>query len=159
MQCANLFSMGIIEKLVYRRHIRVAREVLLLVAGLEVLPQTKIGKDLLLQHRGMGIIIHPKTVIGDRVTIYHQVTIGRKDAHISEADSPMECIVIGDDAVLYPGSKILGGPGVTTVGARTIIAANAVLTRSTGDDEIWGGIPARKIGDRKDRSQWSLAPA
>lgn len=59
--------------------------------------------------------------------------------------------MIGDDAILFPGSKVLGGPGVTTVGARTILAANAVLTQSTGEDEIWGGVPARKLGDRKDQ--------
>ncbi|WP_354146402.1 hypothetical protein [Arthrobacter sp. 754] len=141
--------MGLMEKMVYRRKIRVVRELLLLVAGLEVQAGTKIGKDLQLQHRGMGIVIHPSTTIGDRVTLYHQVTIGRKDAHIPEADSVMEGIVIGDDAILFPGSKVLGGPGVTTVGARTILAANAVLTQSTGEDEIWAGIPARKVGDRK----------
>lgn len=141
--------MGLMEKMVYRRHIRAVREIMLLVAGLEVQAGTKIGKDLRLQHRGMGIIIHPSTIIGDRVTLYHQVTIGRKDAHIPEEESSMESIVIGDDAILFPGSKVLGGPGVTTVGARTILAANAVLTQSTGEDEIWGGIPARKIGDRK----------
>ncbi|MET4589351.1 serine O-acetyltransferase [Arthrobacter sp. 754] len=142
-------DMGLMEKMVYRRKIRVVRELLLLVAGLEVQAGTKIGKDLQLQHRGMGIVIHPSTTIGDRVTLYHQVTIGRKDAHIPEADSVMEGIVIGDDAILFPGSKVLGGPGVTTVGARTILAANAVLTQSTGEDEIWAGIPARKVGDRK----------
>lgn len=141
--------MGLMEKMVYRRNIRAVREIMLLVAGLEVQAGTKIGKDLQLQHRGMGVIIHPSTVIGDRVTLYHQVTIGRKDAHIPEEETEMESIVIGDDAILFPGSKVLGGPGVTTVGARTILAANAVLTQSTGEDEIWGGIPARKIGDRK----------
>lgn len=76
--------MGLMEKMVYRRHIRAIRELMLLVAGLEVQAGTKIGKDLRLQHRGMGIIIHPSTIIGDRVTLYHQVTIGRKDAHIPE---------------------------------------------------------------------------
>jgi len=50
--------------------------------------------------------------------------------------------------MLMPGSKILGGPGVTTVGQGTIVAANAVLRESTGPWEIWAGVPARRIRQR-----------
>ena len=35
------------------------------------------------------------------------------------------------------------------VGEGTVIGANAVLTQSTGDWEIWAGIPAKKIGLRE----------
>lgn len=140
--------MGFIETLVYKRQNKAARELLLLLANFEIHPETTVAKGLVLQHRGMGTIIHPATDIGANVTLYHQVTIGRKDGHVPAKDSPMERIQIGDDAVLYPGCKILGGAGVTTVGTGTIIAANAVLTQSTGEYEIWGGIPARKIGIR-----------
>ena len=62
----------------------------------------------------------------------------------------MERIEIDDVAIIYPGAKVLGGPGVTRIGKRTIVAANAVVTRSTGDNEIWGGIPARVIGMRSE---------
>lgn len=99
-------------------------------------------------HRGLGTVIYPRTVIGDRVRIYHQVTVGRKDAHIPIAESEFEKVEIGDDVVLFPGAKVLGGPGVTSIGNGTIIAANAVLMTSTGEYEIWAGVPARKIGDR-----------
>lgn len=99
-------------------------------------------------HRGLGTVIHPRTKIGDRVRIFHQVTIGRADGHRPAAESKMERIEIGDDAVLFPGAKILGGDGVTRVGTGTIVAANAVLTGSTGEWEVWGGVPARKIADR-----------
>ena len=139
--------MGWIESLVYRRRNRIVRELMLLY-GLDVPAGVKVGAGLTLQHRAMGTVLHPATVIGDRVTIYHQVTIGRQDAHVPWDQSSMERIEIGDDAILYPGAKILGGPGVTRVGTGTIIAANAVLTKSTGDWEIWAGVPARKIGSR-----------
>lgn len=142
--------MGLIEKMVYRRNNRIVRELTLLMANLEIHPQTPVGPGLVLQHRGMGTVIHPKTIIGKDVTLYHQVTVGRKDGHIPGHLSPMEKIVIGDGAILYPGAKVLGGEGVTTVGAGTILAANAVLTQSTGENEIWGGIPAKKIGNRTD---------
>ncbi|WP_431800291.1 hypothetical protein [Microbacterium kunmingense] len=140
--------MTLIQTLVKHRRNRIARELLMLY-GLEVHAQTPIGKNFTLQHRGMGTVIHPGAVIGDNVTIFHQVTIGRADAYVPWDESPMERIEIGDDAVLCAGAKILGGPGVTRVGAGTVIAANAVLTTSTGEWEIWGGVPAKKLGERK----------
>jgi len=35
-----------------------------------------------------------------------------------------------------------------TIGRGAIIAAGAVLTTSVGANEIWGGVPARKLRDR-----------
>lgn len=140
--------MPLMEYLVYRRRSRLARELMLLY-GLDVPAEVSIGPGLILQHRAMGTVVHPQTQIGAGVTIYHQVTIGRADAHVDRALSPMGHIEIDDGAILYPGAKILGGPGVTRIGRGTIVAANAVVTRSTGDNEIWGGIPARLIGTRK----------
>lgn len=141
--------MPIMESLVYRRRSRLVREFLLLY-GLDVPAEVSIGPGLVLHHRAMGTVIHPQTRIGANVTIYHQVTIGRADAHVDRSDSPMERIEIDDGAIIYPGAKVLGGPGVTRIGKRTIVAANAVVTRSTGDNEIWGGIPARVIGMRSE---------
>ena len=39
--------------------------------------------------------------------------------------------------------------GKLVVGKGTIIGANAVLTQSTGENEIWAGIPAKLIGKRQ----------
>ena len=139
--------MGVMEQLVYMRRYRWARELMLLY-GLDVPAQVQIGTGLQLQHRAMGTVLHPETSIGNDVTIYHQVTIGRADAHVPRADSPMEGIEIADRAILYPGVKVLGGPGITRLGEGSILAANAVLTRSTSDWEIWAGVPAKKVGER-----------
>ncbi|RNE62599.1 hypothetical protein EEJ31_07130 [Cryobacterium tepidiphilum] len=140
-------QLGTIEWLVARRRYRLVRE-LLLLCGLEVHAATSIGQRVTIHHRGIGTVIHPETTIGDDVTIFHQVTIGRADAHRPRHLSPMKRIEIGDQAVLYPGARVLGGVGVTRVGEGTIVAANAVVTQSTGDWEIWGGVPAKKIGER-----------
>lgn len=136
--------MGFIGRLVSLRGSVVGRELLYLY-GVEIPSTVKIGKNFQLLHRGIGTVIHPQTVIGDDVRIYHQVTIGRADAHLPREDSPMVSIEIGDGAVLFPGAKVLGGPGVTRIGRGTIIAANAVVTQSTGDYETWAGIPARRV--------------
>ena len=55
---------------------------------------------------------------------------------------------IGDGAVLCAGAVVLFGDDGMTIGAGTVLAANAVLTCSTGPGEIWAGAPARKIADR-----------
>lgn len=122
--------------------------VALRLLGVHVPPQVAIGEDLLMPHATAGVVMHPKTRIGDRVTIYHQVTIGRADGYIGAAED-FAGTVIDDDAVLCAGAVILAGNGSPLrIGRGTVVGANAVLTQSTGEWEIWAGNPARKIRDR-----------
>lgn len=92
-------------------------------------------------------MFHPKTEIGRRVRIFQGVTIG-KSRPWDGTQKEGGCIV-KDDAILCAGCKILFGEEKLIVGEGTVIGANAVLTQSTGDWEIWAGIPAKKIGNRK----------
>jgi len=141
----------LVEWLVYRRRNRLYGKLIhevLSILGLEIPDAVKIGPDLTLPHRGRGVVIHPWTTIGSRVRIYHQVTIGRADVFVPEMETKMVEIVIGDDAILAPGARILGGKGITRIGAGAIIGANAVVTRSVPENEIWAGVPAKRIGTR-----------
>jgi serine O-acetyltransferase len=139
---------GMVEGLLPWRRNRLVRELLMLY-GIDMPPEVVVGKDLKLIHRGIGSVFHPATSIGDRVQIYHQVTIGRADAHLPREKVSPILIEIGDDVVIYPGAKVLCRRGVLRIGNGTIIGANAVVTRSTGEREIWAGIPARCVGRRK----------
>ena len=47
------------------------------------------------------------------------------------------------------GPKYCVVHGKLTIGENSVIAANAVLLNSVPENEVWGGIPARKIGDVK----------
>jgi len=140
--------MKLFNRLVYLRKWRLAREILALY-GVEIPADVQIGADFQLIHRGFGTVIHPTTRIGDRVRIYHNVTIGRADAHLPAEQTKMQHVEIGDDAVLFPGSVVLGGPGITRLGKGTILAANAVLIQSTGENEVWAGVPARRVSTRR----------
>jgi serine acetyltransferase len=147
--------MGLVERLVYRRQNWFARQALLALFHVEVHARTTVGPHLLLQHRGHGVVITPRTRIGAGVTIFHDVTIGRQAIDGEDADVGFEGIEIGDQAVLCAGARVLGGQGVTRVGAGTIVGAGAVLTKSTGEWEVWSGIPARKVADRpRSRHAW-----
>lgn len=121
---------------------------LLKALGAEIPRPVKIGRDFLLVHGGFGVVIHPRTTIGARVKIYPGVTLGRADIHVAAERSRFEGIVIEDDVILAPGAKVLCKDGVLRVGRGSMVGANAVLLESTGEGEIWAGIPARQVGYR-----------
>ncbi|PKE12567.1 hypothetical protein [Macrococcoides caseolyticum] len=121
---------------------------LLKLLGLELPQSVILGKNVIFPHLGGNIVIHPDTIIGDNVNIYHGVTIGRADAHISREISKLKNIIIEDNVNLFAGAKILGKEDNLIVRSGTIVGANSVLLTSTQPNEIWVGIPAKKIGAR-----------
>lgn len=118
--------------------------------GVELPLSVPIGRELEIAHGGFGIVIHSKATIGNGVKIYPGVSIGRADIHKPMSESAFEGIVIEDDVILSPGAKVLCKQGVLRVGRGTVLGANAVLLQSTGENEIWVGIPARKVANRFD---------
>ncbi|MBO1579767.1 hypothetical protein [Bacillus sp. XF8] len=115
------------------------------IIGLEIPKSVKIGNNVRFEHWGYGVVLHPNTIIEDNVKIYQGVTTGRADIYNSFENSNMEKIVIKDGAILCAGCKIICKDGVLEIGRDTIIGANAVLLASTGPNEVWGGIPAKKL--------------
>jgi serine O-acetyltransferase len=60
--------------------------------------------------------------------------------------------VLEDDVILAPGAKVLCKEGLLVVRRGTVVGANAVLLESTGEWEIWAGMPARCVGQRDPRT-------
>ena len=116
--------------------------------GAEIPLSVPVGEGFELAHGGFGVVVHSKSVIGKRVKIYPGVTLGRADIYRPAHESRFEGIVIEDDVILAPGAKVLCKEGVLVVRRGTVVGANAVLLESTGEDEIWAGIPARCVGKR-----------
>jgi serine O-acetyltransferase len=121
---------------------------LLKILGAEIPRQVTIGRDFLLLHGGFGVVIHPQTVIHDRVRVYPGVTLGRADVHHPIERSAFKGLEIEDDVILASGAKVLCNEGILRVRRGTIVAANAVLLESTQENEVWAGVPARCIGKR-----------
>jgi len=121
---------------------------MLKLLGVEIPLLVKIGDDFELAHGGFGVVIHPSTTIGKGVKIYPGVTLGRADIFRPATQSRFEGIVVEDNAILCPGAKILCKEGVLRVGKGSVVGANAVLLESTGENEIWAGVPARCVGKR-----------
>ena len=76
------------------------------------------------------------TIIEDNVKIYQNVTIGRSDIYKPYKDSKMKNIIIKENAIICAGAKKLCKEGTLTIGKNSIVAANAVLLNSIGDNEV-----------------------
>jgi serine O-acetyltransferase len=121
---------------------------LLKLLGAEIPRGVPVGDGFELAHGGFGVVIHSKARLGKHVKIYPGVTLGRADIYRPASESSFAGIVIEDDVILAPGAKILCKEGVLVVRRGSVVGANAVLLESTGEDEIWAGIPARCVGKR-----------
>lgn len=130
----------ILKKIIYH---------ILLRKGIDIPAQVIISPGVRFPHNSVGTVIHNNTVIEENVRIYQNVTIGRADIYQSHKDSKMESIHIKKNAIICAGAKILCKEGTLTVGKNSVVAANAVLLNSIGDNELWGGIPAKKLKDLK----------
>lgn len=101
-------------------------------------PSVDVGKFPIFGYSGLGIVIHARCRIGDRVQIGTNVTIGGRSGHY-------EVPVLEDDVVVGSGAKILG-PIIIGRGAK--IGANAVVLCNVPDGATFVGIPARQVGTR-----------
>ena len=113
-------------------------------AGVEIGSGSIIGDHAFLDGRA-------PLIIGNNVDIASQVLIynSQHDIH-SEGFTPTDgAVEIGDYVFIGPRAIIL--PGVK-IGRGAVIAAGAVVTGDVKEFEIVGGIPAKVIGERKNKN-------
>lgn len=86
--------------------------------------------------------------VGNHVGIATQVLIynDEHDINSSNYGNNFGPVTIKDYVFIGPRAIIL--PNVT-IGRGAVVAAGAVVTKDIPDMEIWGGVPAKKINDRK----------
>lgn len=100
--------------------------------GIYISRDAVIGEKAFFVHL-YNIFIGKGVIIGDKCTIYHNVTIGAKDGEYPH---------IGNEVVIFCNSTVIGN---ITIGNSVKIAAGAVAVSSFGDNAIIGGVPARII--------------
>jgi serine O-acetyltransferase len=107
----------------------------------------RLRSPILMPHP-YGIVIHRNAVIGSRVTVMHQVTIGNQ--HPSDPGVP----VIEDNVCIGAGAKILGA---VRIGHGATVGANAVVTRDVpshctvvGANRILGAVTVAKERQQDD---------
>ena len=104
------------------------------LTGVEIHPGAQIGRRFFIDH-GMGVVIGETAEIGDDVMLYHGVTLGGRTR-----ESGKRHPTLGDGVAVGAGAKILGP---ITIGAGSVVGANAVVTRDAPDDSVLIGIPAK----------------
>jgi acetyltransferase-like isoleucine patch superfamily enzyme len=91
---------------------------------------------------GNNCLIASFTVLVDSSHTFYKDDLITKQATIAKG------IIVEEDVWIGTGSKILLG---VILGKGCIIGAGAVVNKSIPPYEIWAGIPARKIGERKSK--------
>lgn len=86
--------------------------------------------------------------IGNHVGIASQVLIYNDEHDINSPDygNSFGPVTIGDYVFIGPRAIIL--PNIK-IGKGAVVAAGAVVSKDIPEYEIWGGVPAKKISDRK----------
>jgi len=93
------------------------------------------GEGLYLPHP-YGIVVHSATVIGDRVTLMQNITLGENQRRPGVP-------VIGNDVVIGAGACVLGP---ITVGDGAMVAAGAIVIRDVKPGQTVAGNPAKPVG-------------
>ena len=104
------------------------------LTGVEIHPGAQIGRRFFIDH-GMGVVIGETAEVGDDVMLYHGVTLGGRQREGGKRHPTLE-----DGVAVGAGAKILGP---ITIGAGSVVGANAVVTKDAPADSVLVGVPAK----------------
>jgi serine O-acetyltransferase len=96
--------------------------------GIDIHPGARIGRRFFIDH-GTGVVIGETSEIGERVRLYHGVTLGAFSPRRGQTlRGTKRHPTLGDDVTIYPGATILGGE--TVIGSASVVGGNAYVTES-----------------------------
>lgn len=105
-----------------------------IIYSCDIPPGVQIGKKVIFKHNGLGVVIHPASIIGDYTQIYQNVSIaGRHQRGVPQ---------IGVNVFIGAGACILGG---IKIGKNVIIGANCVVLSDIPDNAVVAGVPGKII--------------
>ncbi len=107
-------------------------------------PVIKIGKGSRLGHRGIGVVINSKAIIGRNVIIAQNVTVAGRDG---------KAPVIEDWCYLGANSVVLGG---VKLGKDSYVGALTFVNKDVPDGAVVAGIPAKvlRIRTQEEIEEW-----
>ena len=108
------------------------------VFGVDIHPNAKIGKGLMIDH-AHSIVIGETAVVGDNVSMLHSVTLGGTGKE--EEDRHPK---INDGVLIGAGAKVLGN---IRVGYCSRIAAGSVVLQDVPAKSTVAGVPAKVVGE------------
>jgi maltose O-acetyltransferase len=117
-------------------------------AGIEIGARATIGRDCILDGRA-PLKIGRDVNVGGRVQFFTGTHLVDSPDFVAEFNP----ITVEDHVWIAVGAIILGG---VTIGRGAVIAAGSVVTRDVEPMAIYGGVPARKIGERNSALDYQL---
>jgi serine O-acetyltransferase len=118
----------------HRRSARLLKTIIFLAFGAILEPEVRLEGHVNFAHRGLGVVIHGTTVLGDWVQIWQYVTIAAnndKETHMHTGVRVGRGAVIGAHAlIMCPSERTL------TIGEEAVIGAGAIVT---------GDVPAKAV--------------
>lgn len=108
------------------------------IYGVDIHPGARLGKGIMLDH-AHSIVIGETAVVGDNVSMLHEVTLGGSGKDLDDRHPK-----IADGVLIGAGAKVLGN---ITVGRCSRIAAGSVVLQNVPPRKTVAGVPARVVGD------------
>ncbi len=108
------------------------------IFGIDIHPNARIGKGLMIDH-AHSIVIGETATVGDNVSMLHSVTLGGTGKEDDDRHPK-----IGDGVLIGAGAKVLGN---IRVGNCSRIAAGSVVLREVPPCTTVAGVPAKIVGE------------
>ncbi|MFV0298797.1 MAG: serine O-acetyltransferase [Hyphomicrobiaceae bacterium] len=108
------------------------------IFAVDIHPAARIGMGIFIDH-AHGIVIGETAVVGDNVSMLHDVTLGGTGKETGDRHPK-----IGDNVLLAAGAKVLGN---IEVGHCSKVAAGSVVLKNVPANKTVAGVPARIVGD------------
>ncbi|MEZ5773855.1 MAG: serine O-acetyltransferase [Hyphomicrobiaceae bacterium] len=108
------------------------------VFSIDIHPAARIGRGIFIDH-GHAIVIGETAVVGDNVSMLHNVTLGGTGKESGDRHPKIESGVL-----IGAGAKILGN---IRVGHCSRVAAGSVVLKDVPPRSTVAGVPARVVGE------------
>ena len=106
----------------------------------DIHPAARIGKGILIDH-GTSVVIGETAVVGDDVSMLHEVTLGGTGKQSGDRHPK-----VGNGVLIGAGAKILGN---IKIGDGSKIAAGSIVLNEVPPHTTVAGIPAKVVGKPK----------
>jgi serine O-acetyltransferase len=107
------------------------------VFAVDIHPAARIGKGILIDH-GTSVVIGETAVVGDDVSMLHEVTLGGTGKESGDRHPK-----VGNGVMIGAGAKILGN---VRIGNGSKVAAGSVVLDEVPPHATVAGVPARVVG-------------
>jgi indole-3-glycerol phosphate synthase len=106
------------------------------LTGVDIHPGAKFGSGIFIDH-AHGVVIGETAIVGDNVTLLHQVTLGGTGKETGKRHPTIE-----DGVLLGAGAKVLGN---IVVGKNSRIGAGSVVLHEVPPESTVVGVPGRVV--------------